>query len=233
MTNHAYIYVKSSLSEFRSSYEIPQLIPSRITLEKRLSKLPIEEQRLVYHLERVYFHKAVGADFTPALNLDLASSFKTLTNKSLIDFLITLWTIDYLFLAKSLKYYSVPEPQSYLEKIHWFFDQQNALKKTILKHWQEENFGLGNRFSWLAKIKALLENDEILEAEKLRLLLKWNLCYRCENRHQFNLFSIIIYVFQWNIVSSWQEYTKADVQKHLANISVTEELAEELIGSSD
>lgn len=226
MPNNAYIYVKSSLTGFKSSYELPQLIPSRITLEKRLSALPAVELRLLYQIECAYFHKTIGTNFTTASNLELISSFKSLTDRSLIDFLTMYWVIDYLFLAESLKFYSVPEPQSYLDKIYWFFDQQNDLKKTILKHWHEESFGLTSRFSWLPKVKALLENDQILEAEKLKLSLQWNLCYRCENRHQFNLFSIIIYVFQWNIVSRWQECTKADAQKDLANLSVSEMLAE-------
>jgi hypothetical protein len=78
--------------------------------------------------------------------------------------------------------------------------------RIIRQRWDRDDFALGARFPWLARVRSLLADGSAREIEKLLLSLTWEQLGRIAEREPFGFAAVFAYVFRWDILARWLSY---------------------------
>ncbi len=101
----------------------------------------------------------------------------------------------------------------------------------IRNHWQQPDFGLAHRFSWLPEANTLLLQNKALALEKLLLASVWQQYSREAERHAFDFAAVVLYVLRWDIIQRWIQYDEKKawlrfeqlLEQVLADVTLVEE----------
>jgi hypothetical protein len=77
---------------------------------------------------------------------------------------------------------------------------------TILRNWQDPDFGLLRVYPWIPEARALLERDESLALERLLMQQTWADLNRRAEGHEFDFEAVLIYIQRWDMVARWTSY---------------------------
>jgi hypothetical protein len=98
------------------------------------------------------------------------------------------------------------------------------LVRTIHDHWQQPQFGLQRRYSWIEPFEKRMLEGEAVEAERVLYEHNWNTCCRMASCFQFSFEAVLLYLVRWSIVDRW---TSRDREAGLARF---DQLLEETLG---
>jgi hypothetical protein len=73
----------------------------------------------------------------------------------------------------------------------------------IVRNWHEPDFRLAARCRWLPPARALLEQGDALELERLLMGLVWEHLGEVGRGHYFDLDALLVYLFRWDILDRW------------------------------
>lgn len=108
---------------------------------------------------------------------------------------------------------------TFLAQMQGSFD---ASANLIISHWEEQNLGLEQRFTWLATVLAAYEDEDLLAAEHTLSDLMWA---RIDTLNRYDLFSVeyvLAYYLQLRILersASWNAEIGKTVFDQILNIS--------------
>jgi hypothetical protein len=108
---------------------------------------------------------------------------------------------------------------AFLAQMQGSFD---ASANLIISHWEEQNLGLEQRFTWLATVLAAFENEDLLAAEHALSDIMWA---RIEALNRYDLFTVeyvLAYYLQLRILersASWNAEIGKSVFEQILNIS--------------
>lgn len=77
------------------------------------------------------------------------------------------------------------------------------LTRRIRGAWNEPDFGLRSAFPWLPAVRRLLEEGDAIGLERFLMQLIWDRLEELKSPEDFGIDAVIVYVFQWDIVSRW------------------------------
>jgi len=78
----------------------------------------------------------------------------------------------------------------------------------IIRNWNHPDFRMGMIFPWLPKARALLENGEALELERLIMRNNWRGADALFQENPFAFEATIAYLYKWGIIYRWLTYDR-------------------------
>ncbi|MDJ0848951.1 MAG: DUF2764 domain-containing protein [Myxococcota bacterium] len=78
--------------------------------------------------------------------------------------------------------------------------------------WDSSDLGLGTLFPWIERARALLDEGNALELERLLMDAVWQRLSRMGDAHPFGFEQVFSFVFRWDIVQRWLSHD-ADAAK--------------------
>lgn len=76
----------------------------------------------------------------------------------------------------------------------------------IERNWNESGFGLQRVYPWVIRAENLLEVEDSLALERLRLNIAWDHLIRISEGHEFDFEAVVIYVQRWDLIARWSSY---------------------------
>jgi hypothetical protein len=76
----------------------------------------------------------------------------------------------------------------------------------IERNWNEPGFGLQLVYPWVTKAENLLQVEDSLALERLRLSVAWEQLIRISEGHEFDFEAVVIYVLRWDLIARWSSY---------------------------
>mgnify|MGYP001038897782 CR=1 FL=1 len=73
----------------------------------------------------------------------------------------------------------------------------------IERNWHEPGFRLERVFPWVTEAERLLQADDSLGLERLKLAVTWAHLDRMSEGHWFDFEAVVIYVLRWDLIARW------------------------------
>lgn len=73
----------------------------------------------------------------------------------------------------------------------------------IKRNWQQPDFRLGLRFTWVNDVRHFLDSGQVSQAENALTVTIWRHLRRHGEGHNFSLPALVVYLMQWHLVSGW------------------------------
>lgn len=83
------------------------------------------------------------------------------------------------------------------------------LVQHIEQHWEVEDFNLSGRFPWVRRAENLMQQGDSLGLQFLLLDMLWEYLQFLAQGHYFDFDFVLIYLFQWDILSRWLSYDES------------------------
>ncbi|MGR9052089.1 MAG: DUF2764 family protein [Gammaproteobacteria bacterium] len=204
---YKYVMLLSSLPLHPINLFAAQQTPvSRIQLDKRLALLDEDDGRDLARIEALLHWSRIGdLDDATHVKQDLAE-LAEIKSPFLKD--VVLWRLELRTLMSALRRRRAGETKPPGNGFHGF----GVWPRIIEQHWQEKDFGLGQRLPWLAEANSLIEQDKTFELEKLLLNLVWRHYARVGSHHYFDYPAVVVYVLRWDVINRWSGYDKEIAQ---------------------
>lgn len=207
--------VVSSLPRLSAHYKMMGTPISRLQLEKRLSMLPEQVVELLYQIESLvwtsWYSSKQTVSQTQVLYHQLIQNDCFFVRQT-VDWFMELRTIFTALRMRSEKNSAPKEPNHY-----WI----SARSQIIITHWDEPDFGLKAIYPWLPQVVSYMANKDTESIEKFLLTYSWSHLSSIENRHDFDIEYLIIYLLRWNIIHYWSKFNNEEALKRVIDLSNT------------
>lgn len=86
--------------------------------------------------------------------------------------------------------------------------------QTVRRNWNRSDFGLGAVHRWIEPMVDCLRAGEVLRLERLLMRNSWDRleAMMARERPRFSFEAVLIYLFQWDILSRWVAYDATRAQ---------------------
>lgn len=78
-----------------------------------------------------------------------------------------------------------------------------ALAQQIRRNWQQPDFGLAARYTWIPQVRGYLETGQVLELERCTDEVRWDYAVQMSEANPFTLEAIAAYIAKWDILFRW------------------------------
>jgi hypothetical protein len=191
---------------------------SRITFDKRLSKLKEDDLKMVTDLEdfiiweRNAMENAIDIEFKKKV-LELQGKYKNKTFLDIIEFSTQRRLMFGLLRKRKAGLEQAPPAEEF-----WLFPE---LRYNIEKFWDQPDFGLKHIGKNLAGFDKFIQEDEALEMENQILQLTWDYCDRASYGHYFDIDFLLIYAIRRSIVERWNiAHTPQDITEKFNTLAM-------------
>ena len=197
-----YVMLISSLPPVGELFEADQTPISFVKLENRLKSMLTEDdfERLQRISDLVAWVR-LPMDISDREIIETANQFcaseKNPVIKKIIESFLEVQTIVSALRRKQLGQEIAPDDRS------WGYGPYTP---HIERNWNQPGFKLKGVFPWITKAEKLMQNDSVLELEKLMLKISFDMVSKIGAGHYFDFEAVVVYVIKWDILKRWLRY---------------------------
>lgn len=199
---------------------------SRVQLTKRLDMLDFADRALVRELAEVFYWGSIPFDASDAALVDRAERLiETVPYPDLREWLQ--WRMDLRTIIAAMRRRRRGEQAPVGQR--WGFGRY---ARHLERNWNQPNFRLEERFTWLPDARSLLEAGESYELERLLLSVAWHYYSNQMPQHPYSVSDVWLYLMRWDLVERWCSYNAERARQRFSELVVSglEASLEELRG---
>ncbi|QSA97820.1 DUF2764 family protein [Methylococcus sp. EFPC2] len=194
----AYYTLIGSLPHLPRLDQAERLPISRLKLEQRLRMLETEDAEQLARAETLAAWQMTLSK--PKTDADMVARYQEAMHSMqpvLRDFLEFRFGLQTLVAALRRRQVGAPAPA---RGEAW---GTGPWLPTIVRLWNEPDFGLAKVHPWLPEARGYLERQDALALERQLMTVVWNWLSRTAESNAFGYEAVVAYVFRWDLLRAW------------------------------
>ena len=190
-----YVALMASLPVLPPVLSAKRLPISRLRLERRLQALSPADKALLEDLQAVFSLVRRDPALSDAMLVDrvreLQPRLPSAALERAVDYIMALSTIT---AALRRRQRGEPAPAADLA---WGYGRWT---RTIHRHWQEPELGVGRAFPWVREAAGHVESGDAIALESLLMREFWTMTGRLRVGHDFDVTAVALYVLRYQVL---------------------------------
>ncbi len=189
----SYYMLLASLPHMPRTFDVEHVPISRLRLEQRLRMLSARDAGTVEQVQRFWLWDRQHAERTDQEVREeydrLMTAIRNPLVRNIIAFRMDVRTITSALRRRRLGMAPPEGVGRWVDQIH--------------RHWDHPDFRLIREHPWIPALKADMEANVPLQAERRLLQVTWNRWTRLSDDYHFSFEALLLYLARWEIVDRW------------------------------